>query len=148
VQLRPDPRGTAVVALLGVLGLGLAVVADTGGRLLVLPAAVAALLYAARDAIAGPVLSADAEGLELVTGWRRLRVPWSSVERLRVVTDRRTRLVEVDLGSTVVALSGTRLGRDPRDVLEDLLRIRDGGGDAPAAGRAPADDEPDEGGRA
>ena len=147
MQLRPDPRGTAAVALLGVLGLGLAVVADTAGRLLVLPAAVAALLYAVRDAVAGPVLTADADGLELVTGWRRLRVPWSAVERLRVVTDRRTRLVEVDLGATVVALSGTRLGRDPRDVLDDLLLLRDGR-DPQGADPGPDRQGPDEGGRA
>lgn len=121
----PPPRVNTVLAVLAVvLLLGVAVAADTTGRALVLPALVPAVGWVLRDLFGGPIVRADAEGVELLDGLRRVRAPWSEVERVRVVRDRRTRVLEVDLGEVVVALSGTRLGRDPADVQDDLLRCR------------------------
>ena len=112
---------------LGALALALVVVAvqsDAAGRLLTAPAAVVALVLAVRELRGGPVLRADAHGIALRQGWRRIEAPWADVERMRVVKDRRTTLLEVDIGQTVVLLSRLRLGRLPADVLDDLLAVR------------------------
>jgi hypothetical protein len=100
------------------------VLSDPAGRLLTAPAAVAALVLGIRDLRSGPVLVADAGGVSVNTGWRRVRAPWAEVERMRVVRDRRAELLELDLGRTMVLLSRTRMDRLPADVLTDLLAVR------------------------
>ena len=110
----------ATAAVLLVVG----VVSDAGGRLLTLPAALVALVLGVRDLVAGPVLTADAHEVVVREGWRRVHAPWSAVERMRVVKDRRAELLELDVGRTVVLLSRNRLGRLPEDVLADLLALR------------------------
>jgi hypothetical protein len=119
----PRQRAYGLLALCAIL-LVVAALSDAAGRLLALPAAVAVLALAVRDLRAGPLLHADAVGVEVLQGVRRLRVPWASVERMRVVRDRRTELLELDLGTTLALLSRQRLGRLPDDVLTDLLTIR------------------------
>ena len=57
-------------------------------------------------------------------GLRRVHAAWPAVERLRVVTDRRTPLLEIDLGGTLVVLGHVRLGRAPADVLAELLALK------------------------
>ena len=100
---------------------------DPAGRLLSAPAAVAALVLAARERALGPALLADHEHLVVRQGWHRVTVGWGAVEHLRVVQDRRAELVEIDVGSTVLLLTRARLGRYPADVLVDLLALRPGG---------------------
>ncbi|MEO6204604.1 MAG: PH domain-containing protein [Mycobacteriales bacterium] len=112
-------------ALAAVLALVTAL-SDPAGRLLTGPAALAALLMAGFELRGGPVLRADPEQVEIRQGWRRVRTSWTSVERMRVVKDRRTELLELDLGDTTVLLSRTRLGRLPDEVLTELLALRSG----------------------
>jgi len=114
---------------------GIALLSDPAGRLLAVPAAVAVLALAVRDLRSGPLLLADDEGVDVLQGLRRVRAPWSSVERMRVVKDRRTELLELDIGRTLVLLSRQRLGRPPQDVLTELLAIRSGPG--PVGGAPP-----------
>ncbi len=109
--------GAGLLTMLGVL-------ADPAGRLLALPAAFVLAGLALRDLLLRPVLLADSRGLDVVTGLRRLRVPWDRVDRVRVVTDRRTPVLEIDLSDAVVVLSRLRLGRPPADVLADLLALQ------------------------
>jgi hypothetical protein len=118
-------RSTAALLLLaaGVL-LAVALAADPAGSLLAGPAAVLLGGLALRDLLLRPVLRAGPEGLEVVTGLRRRRLPWSAVEGLRVVTDRRTALLELDLGSSLVVLPRARLGRAPQQVLDELSAVR------------------------
>ena len=97
---------------------------DQAGRLLTAPAALITLALALRDLTSGPVLRADAIGVAVLQGLRTLHASWSQVERMRVVKDRRTEMLELDLGSTLALLSRHRLGRLPEDVLTDLLAIR------------------------
>ena len=124
VTAGPAPA-TPVALLAGALVLvALAVGSDVPGRVLAVPAALVLALLGLRDLVLRPVLRADDEGLEVVTGLRRLRLPWSQVEGLSVVTDRRAPLLQVDLGSTLVVLGRTRLGRPPQDVLEALLPLQ------------------------
>ena len=108
----------AVVVVLGSL------LTDSAGRVLALPAALLLAAAAARELVLQPVLRADPDGLEVVVGLRRHRVAWDDVERLRVVRDRRTPLLEIDLGSTLVVLSRARLGRSPDDVLAELSALQ------------------------
>lgn len=119
----PPKRAYGLMAFAAVLAV-VAVLSDTPGRLLTIPAAVAVLVIALRDLRSGPLLVADAAGVEVLQGLHRIRVPWSEVERMRVLRDRRTELLELDLGRTLALLSRQRLGRLPEDVLTDLLAIR------------------------
>jgi hypothetical protein len=108
----------AVLVLAAALGL------DGLGRLLALPAAALLAVLGARDLHLRPTLRADTGGLTVVVGVRRLTVPWAEVEGLRVVTDRRSPLLEIDLGDTVVVLPRRRLGAAPSLVLEELAALR------------------------
>lgn len=135
----PRPRAYGLLALAGVL-LVVAVLSDAAGRLLALPAALAVFALSVRDLRSGPLLVADADGVEVLQGLRRIRVPWAEVERMRVLRDRRAELLELDLGRTLALLSRQRLGRYPDDVLTDLLAVR---ATAAGAGRsAPGSLEP------
>ncbi|MDT7570059.1 MAG: hypothetical protein QOE05_233 [Actinomycetota bacterium] len=119
----PRQRAYGLLALTAVL-IVVALLSDSAGRLLTLPAAVITLALAIRDLASGPVLCADAAGVEVLQGVRTLRAEWSQVERMRVVKDRRTEMLELDLGRTLALLSRHRLGRLPEDVLTELLAIR------------------------
>jgi hypothetical protein len=112
-----------------VLGLALlagTTLADPVGRLLLLVAGAVALLVGARDLLLRPVLSADDSGLTVVDGLRWRTAPWGTVAALAVITDRRTPLLSVDLGDTLIVLSRRRLGAAPADVLAIILARRDG----------------------
>jgi hypothetical protein len=119
----PRRRAWGLFAFAAVLAV-VAVLSDPAGRLLTAPAAVAVLALAVRDLRSGPVLRAGPAGLEVLQGLRLVRVGWNQVERMRVVQDRRTEMLELDLGSTLAVLSRNRLGRLPEDVLTDLLAVR------------------------
>lgn len=124
VLIQPPGRNTLLAALLAGLLVVAAVLADTGGRLLAVPVVALAVGFIVRDRVGGPLLRADDRGIELLAGWRRVGSAWAGVDRIRAVKDRRTPVLEVDFGHTVVALSGTRLGRHPADIVEDLDQLR------------------------
>ena len=117
-------RTTGVLSLLAALALLAGTgVADPAGRVLLVPAGVLLALLAARDLLLRPVLEADTAGLSVVDGWRRRPLAWSQVEAVRLVTDRRVPLLELDLGRRVVVLSRRRLGRPPTEVVDELTRV-------------------------
>jgi hypothetical protein len=132
----PRRRGYGLVAFAVVLGV-VAVLSDPAGRLLALPAALAVLALALRDLRSGPLLVADETGVRVLQGLRRVGLPWSTVERMRVLRDRRSELLEIDAGATLVLLTRQRLGRLPEDVLTDLLAVR-AAAVSEAAGEPPA----------
>ena len=117
---KPDPGwvGLQLVAALALLAL--VPLVDPVGALLLVPGGLAALGFGLRDLLLSPTLTADAAGLTVVEGVRRTRATWSEVARLRVVTDRRTDLLELDLGDRLVVLSRRRLGAPVDDVLTAL----------------------------
>jgi hypothetical protein len=119
----PRRRAYGLLAFTAVL-VAVTVLSDTAGRLLTAPAALVTLALALMDLTSGPVLCADAEGVVLLQGLRTVRANWAQVERMRVVKDRRTEMLELDLGTTLALLSRSRLGRLPEDVLTDLLALR------------------------
>lgn len=100
---------------------------DDLALLLVLPVFAFLVALGLRDLVLRPTLCASSDSLTVVRGIGRVTVGWDTVERLRVVTDRRTPLLEIDLGSTSVVLSRTRLGTAPSQVLADLEALRAGG---------------------
>ncbi len=113
LSLTPKAGLVAARAAGGLLVLLASGLVEPIGRLLLLPAAAALLALCLRDLLLRPVVSADGTDLEVVDGWRRRRAPWAAVEGLRVVRDRRTSLLEIDLGQHLVVLSAHRLGTDP-----------------------------------
>ena len=124
VEAGPARALSWLLVSLAAAGLAAATVLDPVGRLLVLPAAVIGLTVGLRDLLLRPVLHADQDGLAVVDGLHRVRTGWPDVHRLRVVTDRRTALLEIDLEHTIIVLSRRRLGRPPADVLADLDALR------------------------
>lgn len=124
VQASPDRRLSWLQLGLALCLLAAVVVTDPIGRLLLVPAGLLLLTLSVRDLLLRPVLTADPTGLRVVQGWRWREVPWSTIEGLRVVTDRRATLLELDLGDTVVVLSRSRLGRAPYLVLAELQACR------------------------
>jgi hypothetical protein len=126
----PPRRAYGLIAFAVVLGV-VAVLSDPAGRLLAVPAALAVLGLALRDLRSGPLLVADAAGVRVLQGLRRVAVPWGAVERMRVLRDRRSELLEIDAGATLLLLTRQRLGRLPDDVLSDLLVVRDAGDRSP-----------------
>jgi hypothetical protein len=119
----PRRRAYGLFALTAVL-LVVTVLSDSAGRLLTAPAALVTLALALRDLTSGPVLRADAQGVAVLQGLRTITAGWDRVERMRVVKDRRTEMLELDLGTTLALLSRNRLGRLPEEVLTDLLAVR------------------------
>jgi hypothetical protein len=133
----PRRRAYGLLALAVVLFV-VAWLSDAAGRLLAAPAAVAVLALAVRDLRGGPLLVADPAGIHALQGLRRVHVPWAAVERMRVLRDRRSELLEVDGGEALLLLTRQRLGRLPDDVLTDLLAVRA----TAAAGEAAEPDSP------
>ena len=108
----------AVVGAVGVL--------DRPGQLLAVPVVLGLAVAGTRDLVLRPVVRADVAGLSVVAGVRRVHVAWYDVERLRVVTERRAPLLEIDLGEVLVVLGRRRLGRSPQAVLAELQQLRPG----------------------
>jgi hypothetical protein len=85
--------------------------------------------WALGDLIRPVRLTADAEGLTLITGLlRRRRLAWAEIERVRV--DRRNRLglrselLEVDAGDSLYLFSVHELGAEPEEVAAALAELR------------------------
>ena len=117
-------RTGSVLLLLAAIGLlAGATAADPAGRLLLVAAALWLAVLAGRDLLLAPVLDTDLDGLRVVDGWRRIEVAWSGVEDVRLVTDRRAPLVELDLGDRLVVLSRRRLARSPSEVVDELTAL-------------------------
>ncbi len=110
----------AVIALAGV-GIATDAVAHALGAI----AAIGLVLWAARD-LAVPVrLSADIDGVTLVTGVaRRRRLGWEQIERVRVDERQRrglrSELLELDAGDVLHLFSSYDLGVPPPDAAEAL----------------------------
>jgi hypothetical protein len=117
---------TLVLATITVLTLG-----DLRGALLAGAAAVAAAVLALRDVLAPVRLSADEEGLVVVKGFAGSeRLPWSTIERVRVDTQTRftsrTELLEIDTGEGIFLLSRFDLGAPCQEVADQLRSLRRG----------------------
>ncbi|GAA4241687.1 hypothetical protein GCM10022254_71520 [Actinomadura meridiana] len=84
---------------------------------------------ALRDLLAPVRLSADGEGMTVVSGYAGHRhVPWREVTSIRVDERRRvlarTRILEIETTDDLHLLSAFDLGADVHDVADELYRIR------------------------
>ena len=84
---------------------------------------------ALRDVLAPVRVSADTEGVTVVTGYAgRRRLPWPSVTAVRVDERRRlllhTRLLEIETGDGLHLFSAFDLGEDVREAAAELQRLR------------------------
>lgn len=98
------------------------------GRFLFLVVAVGAGAEAVRAVVLRPTLRADAEGLEVVAGFRRERHPWSAVADVTTLDGgkalargRKGVALEIDLGERLVLVAPYRLGV-PATEAADALR--------------------------
>ncbi|WP_157241022.1 PH domain-containing protein [Catenuloplanes japonicus] len=85
------------------------------------------LAWAARDVLAPVRLATDEDGLTVVTGFaRRVRLPWSGIEAVRLDTrprlGLRTETLEIDTGEALHVLTKADLGVPPAEILPFLQR--------------------------
>jgi hypothetical protein len=86
-------------------------------------------IWAVRDLVAPVRLTADENGVTVVTGFaRRRHLPWAQVERVRVdVSSRRglrSELLELDAGESIYLFSAHQLGALPDEVATALGALR------------------------
>jgi PH (Pleckstrin Homology) domain-containing protein len=94
-----------------------------------LAAALAVIIFAARDVLARERLRADADGLVAVSGYvGRHHLDWSDVRRMivdsRLRLGARTETLEVDAGDQIYLFGRFDLGVPPEDALATLEQIR------------------------
>ncbi|BBY55874.1 hypothetical protein MKOR_31250 [Mycolicibacillus koreensis] len=126
-QWSPPPAGIAGAGLAGMILLvvGLAVVTDPPGRILVTLAGAGLAVFAAVSWRARPRLAVD-DGALVVRGWLRVhRVPRTEITLIRVTEfariGRTTRLLEIEATQDRLwVLSRWDLGTDPVAVLDAL----------------------------
>ena len=102
---------------------------DRLGLTLAVAAALFLTVWGVRDVIAAVRLSADAEGVTVVSGYAgRRRLSWAAIERIAVDTRTRRRLrsetLELDTGEAIHLFSRWDLGAQPDEVAERLEEIR------------------------
>jgi hypothetical protein len=131
VSYRVDPRLTAVkVAVAVILGLVALGFRDDRARVAFLGlAALVIAVYAARDLIVPVRLSADRDGVTVVSGYAgHHRLPWHEIQRVRVDQRRRfgtrSNLLEIDTGDQLYLLSSYDLNARPGDAVDVLAGLR------------------------
>ena len=102
---------------------------DRLGLTLAVAAALFLTVWGVRDVIAAVRLSADAEGVTVVSGYAgRRRLSWAAIERIAVDTRTRRGLrsetLELDTGEAIHLFSRWDLGAQPDEVAERLEEIR------------------------
>jgi len=126
----------AALAAVSLVALTAAARADDGpSRLLFLVLGAATGAEALRGGLLRPTIAADAEGLDVVSGLRRIRVPWGSVRTIGAMGEpstgarlrRRAEALEIDLGERLLLVPRYRLGAPVADVVSRLETIRTNG---------------------
>lgn len=102
------------------------------GRFLFLVVTVATGAETLRALVFRPTLRADADGIEVVTGLRRERLPWSAVDAVTTIQTpssagttmrRRADALEIDLGERLVVVPAYRLGTSANEAAESLRTL-------------------------
>ncbi|HWS38196.1 MAG TPA: PH domain-containing protein [Actinoplanes sp.] len=96
---------------------------------LALIAALAVVVWAARDVLVPVRLAADPAGITVITGFaRRKQVPWTQIERVRAETSTRrglrSELLEIDAGDAIYLFTPNDLSADPESVALSLAELR------------------------
>jgi Bacterial PH domain len=129
LSYRVDRRLTAVRAT-GAVIFAVVAVLESGPlpRLFALLAGAVLAVYTVRDLLVPVRLTADADGVTLVTGFaRRRRLAWSEIDRVRLDERRRlgTRsdLLEIDTGEALYLFSSYDLGTSCWEAAQQLSRL-------------------------
>jgi hypothetical protein len=132
---QPGPRSYAVPTWVAsakaagavILAVAALLVGDPLARWVGLLAAAVLAVLAARDLALRVRLRVDPEGVELVRGWRRQRIPWSGIERVHIDEKPqrgiRTALLEFDAGEEIFQFGRYDLGADPLTVLDEVATV-------------------------
>ena len=125
---RPMALAAATAA---VLAAAAAVVTSAAtGRLLLIIAAIVLAGVAGTDLVFTPRLRASGRGLRILSPTLRVSLGWDEVDSIKVDERSRhglaNRTLEIESGERLIVLSGRSLGRDPRDVYAELVRLRAG----------------------
>jgi hypothetical protein len=142
ISFRVDPRLTAVKVAGAVIFLLLTVafMGDLGREFFGVTATALLAVYAARDLVAPRRLSADPDGVTVVTGFAgHRRLAWADIERVRVDTrsrlGTRSELLEIDTGDRIHLFSGYDLGTPVWRAVRALATVAPPGlTEVPAAG--------------
>jgi hypothetical protein len=126
-----DRRLTVVKFLLAALFAVVPWVISTNatGGVLGLIVAAGMSVWALRDVVAPVRLTADADGLTVISGFAgHRRLSWSDIERVRLDErsryGARSRLLEIDTGEALFFLSRYDLGVEPADALDIISALR------------------------
>lgn len=124
------PRPWVVATLVAVTAAGCVAAATTPfpGRFLFLVVAVAGGAESVRSLLLRPTLRADEHGLEVVSGFRRERHPWSAVANVTPLGEpgggghlrRRANALEIDLGDRLLLVPAYRLGTSAEEATRGL----------------------------
>lgn len=130
MTFRASRRLLALLAAVA-LGTGTLAVAQTGpGRFFAAVVAVGTAVEAVRGLV--PTLVADADGLTVTHGLRRVHLAWADVHRIGSLEGqavrRRANALEIDLGERLLVVPRYRLGAPVPDVVSALSSIRGGAG--------------------
>ncbi|HWL37005.1 MAG TPA: PH domain-containing protein [Frankiaceae bacterium] len=114
-----------------VAAFAVATTTDTAGRFLFVVLGLVAAVEALRAVLLRPTIRADAGGIEVVTGVRRERHPWTAVAAVGTLEPpadgarlrRRANAVEVDLRERLLVVPGYRLGAPVAEVASELTRL-------------------------
>ncbi len=119
------PRYVAVGALLvTIVLLGLALATDPVGRVLLVAGALL-LAFAGGWALLGPALVAGPEGVRVRGLVRTHVVAWDEIDRILIDDRRRSRAVELETASTLIAVPALLLGGvSPQTVAAQLRELR------------------------
>lgn len=125
------PWLAAVFAAASLTGVAVAVRTQPPGRFLFLVIAVAAGVEAVRAAVFRPTLRADANGIELVRGVTRERIPWRLVQNVTALGSpesgrtlrRRADALEIDLGDRLIVVPAYRLGTSAAEASASLIEL-------------------------
>jgi Bacterial PH domain len=115
-----------------VFALAAAFEADPVRRAFALIAAAVLAAYGLRDLLAPVRLSADAEGVTVITGYAgHRRLPWGEIDKVRLDERRRlgtrSELLEIDTGDNLYLLSTYDLGVRCWDAARQLRRLASAG---------------------
>jgi hypothetical protein len=138
-RVSPPLTWAKVMATLAFVGVAVVYHDDRMRLLVTLAGALLLGCYAARDLLAPVRLTADAEGITVIAGFRRRRrLEWSQIERIRVDEHSRlglrSEMLEIDAGDNLHLLSTYDLNAPVSDVAETLAELRPvaHSGDAPS----------------
>jgi len=127
VRWRVPVRVPAAKAIVVAVLVYLAVVTRHGAGAVVVALAAAAgvAVWALQDVLVRVRVAAGAEGVTLVAGFgRRVTLPWSRVDRIRVDPRRRGRQLEIDAGEAVYVVGRYDVDADLDDVAARLEALR------------------------